>query len=115
MGKKPEKSNSKFNWVPLLILLTLAIFTVIIIGPSKVFSLVEQGSGGSLPAMQTATLLRPSPTLVPTRTPLPESYSDIPHDFFENERETDGVILGGTVLVLLILLCTFISKRNNSK
>jgi hypothetical protein len=51
-------------------------------------------------------------TAMPTETPLPENYPKLPREYFENENETDGIILGGTVLVLIILIGTLVFIRN---
>jgi hypothetical protein len=48
-------------------------------------------------------------------TPLPENYPKLPREFFENENQTNGIILGGTILVLIIVIGTLISIKNEHR
>lgn len=53
--------------------------------------------------------------VTPTPTALPTNYPDVIREYFENDHETDSLILGGTLLVLIVLIGVVISKRNNEK
>ena len=56
-----------------------------------------------------------TPTITPTPTELPESFPDVIPDYFENQNETDGLLAGAAVLVLVILCGVLASIRNNEK
>lgn len=109
--KNNKHKKHYFNWVPFLFVLVIILFLCILIGPEKLSTVPAPVNQQSEVLM---TVL-PSPTIVPTATDLPEDYPNLPREYFENENETEGIILGGTILVIIILLGVIISKHNNEK
>ena len=112
--KKQTKSKKKFfYWIPFLLLLILAVFALILIGTGGELSFSPKEAASELSALG----ITDETGMLVTETPLPEDYPKLPREYFENENETDGVILGGTVIVLIILIGTlvFIRKDNHKK
>lgn len=103
--KKPSTKRKNFNIIwSLMLLLTAVIFAFILIKPRH-FQIN--------PAEEIQTEL--SISVTPTPTELPEKFQYIIPDYFENENRTDGIIWGAAVILLIILIGIFISKRNNEK
>lgn len=112
--KKQTKSKKKFfYWIPFLLLVIFAVFALIIFGTGGEISFSPNEAVLELSALE----ITDETGLIVTETPLPEDYPKLPREYFENEDETDGVILGGTVIVLIILIGTlvFIWKDNHKK
>lgn len=101
---KDEKAKKKINWgwLTLLAVVILA-FVWILFGP-KDPGAIRQAFDSSF-----------VPTATPIPTALPASYPHLIREYFENDKATYGVILGGAVLVIIVLLGVVISRRNNEK
>lgn len=83
---KPLKNGKSTSWQYLAVLFILLLFSLFIILSSPAFA--------STQALQQVTPQTVSAT--PTETPLPEEW-------VKNARQTDGIALGGTLLVLIII------------
>ncbi len=68
----------------------------------------DAGAIGATPAVE--VLATAAPEARPTRTPTP-----IPEEWLTNEKETDGVIFGGIVLVLIVVGGTLHAIRRNGE
>ena len=113
MSKKSKSQRRRFNWVLFLIICILVVFAFILSESDKIEHASQTSRTIQMGLLQTAepTIILPSPT------PFPSDYPKLPAEYFENEDQTDGVILGGTVLVLIILIGTmvFIQKEHQKK
>ena len=89
----------------LLILLVIVVFVGIIMWPS-----IPHPEKTLSPAE-----LQITPTITMTPTPLPTNFPQVISDYFENQNQTNGLLVGSVVLVLVILLGVLISIRNNEK
>jgi hypothetical protein len=86
---KPRKIGKFTSWQYLTILLVLLVFSLLVVFSSAAFA-------------NNRTLQQETPQTVlatPTETPLPEEW-------VRNARQTDGIALGGTILVLIIFAGT---------
>lgn len=107
--KNQSGKRKPFNIIwSMMLLLTAVIFAFILIGPRH-FQVNDAGE------TQTELSARITPTITPTPTELPEKFQYIIPDYFDNENRTDGIIWGAAVILFIILIGIFISKRNNEK
>lgn len=113
MKKQTKPKKKFFYWIPFLLLLILAVFTLILFGTGGELSFSPEEAASELSELE----ITDETGMIVTATPLPEDYPKLPREYFENENETDGVIIGGTVIVLIILIGTlvFIWKDNHKK
>lgn len=112
MGKNNYKKNKQkgIYWIPIFSLITIVLFALILLDPIKAPLFGNQQTQ----KMESQTALG-TPVPLPTLTPLPEDYPHLPREYFENENETNGIILGGTILVVIILIGILVSIRNERK
>ena len=107
--KKQSTKRKDFNIVwSLMLLLTAVLFAFILIGPRHFETNTEEET-------QTELSMSVPSAITPTPTELPEKFQYIIPDYFENENRTDGIIWGAAVILFIILIGIFISKRNNEK
>ena len=113
MSKNSKSQQRRFNWILFLIICILVVFAFILSESDNLGPTTQTPQAFQMNVLQTA-----EPTIIlPTPTPFPSDYPKLPAEYFENEDQTDGVILGGTVLVLIILIGTmvFIQKEHQKK
>ncbi|GAP41818.1 hypothetical protein [Flexilinea flocculi] len=108
--KFKKQQNKRIYWIPFFILITIVIFALILADPFRIITL-DSKDGGLLKSAK----MDESAIILPTLTPLPENYPKLPREFFENENQTNGIILGGTILVLIIVIGTLISIKNEHR
>ncbi len=108
--KIKKKQNKRIYWIPFFILITVLIFAMILADPFQILTMDKNDN-----QLLKAAKMEGSADLLPTLTPLPEDYPKLPREFFENENQTNGIILGGTILVLIIVIGTLISIKNEHK
>lgn len=109
--KEKKPSRKSINFVPFLIVIVIIIFASILAGSDA----LRQNQVPVNPHSEYQLTVLPSLSQIPTVTDLPDDYPNLPREYFENENVTDGIILAGAVLVIIILLGVLISKRNNEK
>ncbi len=118
-GRLPSRLNPALSFV----ILTMLVFTGMLVWapPPPAFaqqaataSVTPTGQPGDIyaigdtPALE--VLATATPTVKPTRTPTP-----IPEEWLTNEKETDGVIVGAIVLVLIVIGGTLHAIRSNGQ
>ena len=106
---RPFSSSFLYNIVPLL--LVIIVFFLIIALPGIITNYEEMASAET--QAENVSILPPTPQ--PTPTALPEDYPNVIRDYFENENETNGLVIGAGVLLMIIFIGVFVSKRNNEK
>ena len=106
MSEKEKTTKTSFKFYILAILAVLIVFFFIagrdfLPKPAELLAgtVTEEGT----------------PTVTPTPTELPESFPDVIPDYFDNQNETDGLLVGAAILVLVILFGVLVSIRNNEK
>ncbi len=108
MKKKPL--HRKTYWIPIFSILVLLIFVVIMVDPLKLI--------GKRPAnhvIYQTNEIGAIITVQPTLTPLPTNYPKLAREYFDNENQTDGIIIGGTALVLIILIGSLVHVGNEHR
>ena len=86
----PRKSGKSTNWQVFVVLFVLALFSFLMFLSSPAYAKNR--------VVQQVTPTAVGVTLT-TNTPLPEEW-------VKNARQTDGIALGGTILVLIIIVGT---------
>ncbi len=104
MANKEKTTKTSFKYY---ILAIIAVFVV--------FFLISGQDFLPKPSFSNADAELVTPTITPTPTELPESFPDVIPDYFNNQHETEGLLVGAAVLVLVILFGVLISIRNNEK
>lgn len=112
MGKKNTKKNKQrgIYWIPIFSFITIVLFALILLDPIK----TQLFGNRQVQKIESQTVLG-TPVPLPTLTPLPEDYPNLPREYFENENQTTGIILGGTILIMIIMIGTLVSLRNERK
>lgn len=105
-----KQHNKRIYWIPFFILITIVVFALILTDPFQILTLDSKDVQHLKSAKMEGAAM-----ILPTLTPLPENYPKLPREFFENENQTNGIILGGTILVLIIVIGTLISIKNEHK
>lgn len=105
---KNTPKNKTYFLVYILAVIVILVFIAIIIGPQG-FQDIERNR------MAAAGTVFPTEAANTIPSPMPENYPDLPRDYFENGNQTNALMVGGMILVLIILLGVLISKRNNEK
>lgn len=104
MTEKEKTPKSSFKYY---ILAIIAVFVV--------FFLIAGQDFLPKPSFHNAKTESAAPTITPTPTELPETFPNVIPDYFNNQHETEGLLIGAAVLVLVILLGVLVSIRNNEK
>lgn len=106
---KPQCKHSN-RWIPFAIVLIIVIFALILFDPlhwiveepHETVILVTDQAGGIT-------------QIVPTLTPLPTDYPLLIREYFENEKQTDALIIGATIIVLITLVLVLLLSRRERK
>jgi hypothetical protein len=97
-----------FNFQTLLLLAVSAVFITTLAWTSPYSADRDEGSSPQLAGAQQQPTPTDDPEAGPTRTPFPPEYLD-------NSRQTIGITLGATMLVLIVIIgvLLFIPHKND--